>query len=274
MGVRDDGGMSASTPRSARLAAVERSPQAVVAHDRAAWVGLFGADGQVEDPVGSRPHVGRAAIERFYDTFIGPRTITFRRDTDIVLGDTVVRDVELEVVMGKSVRMRIPAYLRYDLTDVAGELKITRLQAFWELPAMIGQFVRSGVAAVPAGLGLSGALLRNQGLGGAGGFLTGLRTGGRRAKRLVSEVLTAAASGDELAVRRRLSEPVQITRGDGVRMGISELAAELAGARVQKLIAAGRFVVAGTDRNGERGVVIAEMTPGRPAIGALRLFVE
>lgn len=69
------------------LAAVEQSPAAAAAHDRAGWAGLFSADGRVEDPVGSRPHVGPDQIGRFYDTFIGPRDITFHRDLDIVHGD-------------------------------------------------------------------------------------------------------------------------------------------------------------------------------------------
>lgn len=266
--------MSAPTPRSALLAAVERSPEATAAHDRMAWVGLFSPDGRVEDPVGSHPHVGHRAIELFYDTFIGPRTIAFDRDVDIVVGNTVVRDLELDVSMGERVRMRIPAYLRYDLTGPADELKIARLQAFWELPLMIGRFARTGTGAVPAGLGLVRALLHNQGLAGAGGFLAGLRTGGRRAKHQLDAVLGAAAAGDELAIKRGLTERAQITRGDDAKLGISELAAELTGARVQKLIAAGRFVVAGVNRAGDRGVVIAELAPGRPALSALRLYLE
>jgi hypothetical protein len=270
--------MSAPTPRSALLAAVERSPAATAAHDRAAWVGLFSADGQVQDPVGSRPHVGHEAIGRFYDTFIGPRTITFHRDADIVVGNTVLRDLELEVAMGSSVRMRIPAYLRYDLigdpNSAADDLKIARLQAFWELPAMIGQFARNGTGAVPAGLGLTGALLRNQGPGGAVGFLSGMHTGGRRAKRHVRAVLTDAAGGDELAVKRRLVEQVQITRGGTVRLGLSEFTSAIAGAQVHKVIAAGRFVVAGLNRDGERAVVIAELAPDGPVISALGLFAE
>jgi Nuclear transport factor 2 (NTF2) domain len=64
---------------SALLAAVERSPEAAAAHDRAGWVGLFTVDGRIEDPVGSRSHVGQAQIGRFYDTFIGPRDIAFDR---------------------------------------------------------------------------------------------------------------------------------------------------------------------------------------------------
>ncbi|MGH3584208.1 MAG: nuclear transport factor 2 family protein, partial [Mycobacterium sp.] len=126
-----------STTRVAVLATVEGSPAAVVAHDRARWVGLFTADGRVEDPVGSRPHVGTDQLERFYDTFIGPRTITFHRDVDVVTGgqersdpgngtggqersdpgngtggqersdpgSTVLRDLVLEVAMGDAVTM-------------------------------------------------------------------------------------------------------------------------------------------------------------------------
>ena len=88
---------------AALLAAVERSPQAAAARDRAAWVGLFTADGRIEDPVGSRPHVGHAQIGRFYDTFIGPRDIEFHRDLDIVSVPVVLRDLELEVAMGPAV---------------------------------------------------------------------------------------------------------------------------------------------------------------------------
>ena len=157
------------------LAAAERSPAAAGAHDRDGWVGLYTANGRVEDPVGSRPHVGTAAIGRFYDTFIGPRDITFHRDVDIVVGTTVIRDLELEVKMASTLTMRIPAYLRYDLEDHDGELKVAALQAFWELPAMVGQFLRSGVRAVPAGVQLSKALVTNQGLGGTLGFLSGFR---------------------------------------------------------------------------------------------------
>ncbi|WP_369027938.1 nuclear transport factor 2 family protein, partial [Nocardia farcinica] len=51
------------------LAAVQASPRAVAAHDRQTWVGLFTADATVRDPVGARPHTGRAAIEKFFDTF-------------------------------------------------------------------------------------------------------------------------------------------------------------------------------------------------------------
>jgi hypothetical protein len=129
--------------RERLLAAVERSPQAAAAHDRAGWVGLFTIDGRVEDPVGSRPHLGRAQIGEFYDTFIGPRDIKFHRDLDIVFGTAVLRDLDLEVAMGSAVTMYIPAFLRYDLREANGDWQIAQLRAYWELPAMMLQFLRT-----------------------------------------------------------------------------------------------------------------------------------
>jgi Nuclear transport factor 2 (NTF2) domain len=140
--------MVAALDRAHLLAAVARSPRAAAAHDRAGWVGLFTGDGRIEDPVGSRPHVGHAQIGRFYDTFIGPRDIEFHRDLDIVVGTAVLRDLELEVSMDSAVTMYIPAFLRYDLRadlrEGHGYWKIAQLRAYWELPAMMLQFLRAG----------------------------------------------------------------------------------------------------------------------------------
>lgn len=168
--------------RDELLAAVERSPQAAAAHDRAGWVGLFTGDARVEDPVGSRPQVGHEAIGRFYDTFIGPRDITFHRDLDIVSGTVVLRDLELEVAMGSAVTVFIPAFLRYDLRPVTGEWQIAALRAYWELPAMMLQFLRTGSGATRPALQLSRALLGNQGLGGTAGIPDRLSPGGPAAQ--------------------------------------------------------------------------------------------
>ncbi|WP_029114096.1 ketosteroid isomerase family protein [Mycobacterium sp. URHB0044] len=264
----------AAPTRAELLAAVEKSPAAAGRHDRRAWVGLFTTGGRIEDPVGSRPHRGRDAIERFYDTFIGPRDITFHRDADVVVGSTVVRDLELEVSMADSLVMRIPAYLRYDVEREDGTLKIAALQAFWELPAMVMQFARGGPAAVPAGLSLSRALLANQGAGGTVGFVSGFRGVGARGKRELAEFLDAACAGDELAIRRRLSDRALITLGDDERMGASELVGVLAGGQARKLIAAGRTVAAGIEAGGRRHVLFADAGAGPPVIGRIRLFTE
>ena len=253
------------------LAAVERSPQAAGAHDREGWVGLFTTDGRVEDPAGSRPHRGRAQIERFYDTFIRPRDITFHRGVDVVSGSTVVRDLTLEVRMGPSVTMMIPAYLRSDL-DAA--LRITRLQAFWELPTMMWQFARTGTAAVPVGLGLLGALLRNQGPSGTAGFLTGFRGATSRGKHHLAELLDDAVAGDQVAVKRRLGDSAQLTGADGERMGTSELVARLHGGRWDGMLRAGHTVVARVQRDGHRLIPFADVDTRPTQIRAVRVFAD
>lgn len=260
--------------RTELLEAVERSPEAAGAHDRAGWVGLFTADGVVEDPVGSRPHCGRHELERFYDTFIGPRDIAFHRDVDVVVGTTVIRNLELEVAMSSAVTMRIPAYLRYDLAAENGEVKITRLQAFWQLPSMVGQFLRNGLRSLPAGGSLTLALLRNQGPAGAAGFVSGFRGVGASGRRQFAGFLADARAGDEVAVRRRLARTASIRLGDAEPLAASDLLARLAGARTHKLIAAGNSVVAAVEQDDNHAVLIADVDPKPFAVKSLRYFTE
>ena len=262
-----------SATRAALLEVVDRSPRATAAHDRAGWVGLFTADGRVEDPVGSRPHVGPMQIGRFYDTFIAPRTITFHRDADIVCGSTVVRDLVLEVGMGPAVSMRIPAVLRYDLRSVVDDWKIERLRAYWELPAMMLQFLGNGAPAVPQALQLTRALLRNQGLRGSAGFAAGFRGARYRGKRTVRGFLDAIAAGDELRAWRSLAPGAEITRGDRTPLKFSMFGAELGGVTPTKLIAAGTFVTASLPGPVPR-VLIAELAGGGTAISRLGYFAE
>ena len=82
---------------------------------------MFTADASVEDPYGSRPHVGLEEIGRFYDTFIAPRQIIFHRDVDLAVGAAVVRDLKLEIVMAPEVRLDVPMHLRYDLRESDGD---------------------------------------------------------------------------------------------------------------------------------------------------------
>jgi hypothetical protein len=256
------------------LATAERSPAAAGARDRRTWIGLFASNGRIEDPVGSTPHRGLAAIGRFYDTFIGPREIRYQPDVDIVFGPTVVRDGELEVTMASTLRLTVPVYIRYDLTDDAGELKIAALSAFWELPAMVGQFLRSGVRGLPAGLQLSRLLLRNQGLVGVLGFLGGFRGIGSGAKGIVAQFLDAACAGDEVGMRRRLARQPRISNGDDLDLSPADLLKHLSGARWRKLIGSGYSVVAATERAGQRSVIFAEVGSEPRTITRIRVFSE
>ncbi|WP_066897666.1 ketosteroid isomerase family protein [Mycolicibacterium houstonense] len=260
--------------RDELLATVELSPQAAGAHDRQGWVGLFAAGGQVEDPVGSRPHRGAVQIERFYDTFIAPRDITFHRDADIVAGSTVIRDLELEVVMSPSVTMRIPAYLRYAVESAPAGPRIGQLQAYWELPSMIGQFARAGLGAVPVGLRLTGALLRNQGPSGALGFAKGLDGVGRPGRRLVAGLLDDLCAGDAVAVQRRLGTGTVICAGDDAPMNASGLLERTAGATWRKPIVSGSSVAAGLEDAGRRAVVIADLARRPLRVTRFRYYTD
>jgi hypothetical protein len=264
--------MVAPVDREQLLAAAERSPRAAAAHDRAGWVALFTADGSVEDPVGSRPHVGHAQIGEFYDTFIGPRDIEFRRDLDIVCGTVVLRDLELEVAMGPAVTISIPAFLRYDLREVNGQWRIGRLRAYWELPAMMLQFLHSGSRAVPPALQLSRGLLTNQGLLGTAGFLTGFRRLGQRHKKLVATFLDAVARGDRPAASRALSPGAAMTLGDDQPIALAELVDRLDGAGRTKMNGAGGTVAVSVDSRHGRGILFADVSWKGNAVSRIRYF--
>lgn len=260
-------------PRSALLDAVDQSPRMAADHDRAGWVGLFTADGRVEDPVGSRPHIGPLQIGRFYDTFIAPRQIVFRHEADIVSETTVIRDVVLEVGMGPVVTMRIPAVLRYDLREVAHEWRVERLRAYWELPAMVLQFTGNGLAAGPQALELGRALIRNQGLRGSLGFAMGFQGARFRGKRTVRAFLDAVVAGDQLRAWRSLGTGALITHGERNPLKFGALSDELAGAAWTKLIASGSSVTASV-RGPRPGVLIADLGAGGGAITRLRYYFE
>jgi hypothetical protein len=254
------------------LAAVERSPQAAAAHDRAGWVALFTGDGRIEDPVGSWPHLGHEQIGRFYDTFIDPRDIKFHRDLDIVFGTVVLRDLELEVAMGSAVTMYIPAFLRYDLREANGEWRIGELRAYWELPAMMLQFLRTGSGAARPALQLSGALLSNQGWRGTAGFMIGFRRAGARHQRLVKTFLDAVARGDTFAAARVLSPNAAITLGDHDTLDLGELLGQLDGAGSTKTISSGPTVVISLNSGHGRGIMFADVAWRGKAINRIRYF--
>jgi hypothetical protein len=258
------------------LAAVERSPQAFTVHDRNGWVGVFTADARVEDPVGSQPHVGHEQIYRFYDTFIGPRDIKFHRDLDIVFGAVVLRDLELEVSMGSAVTMYIPAFLRYDLREdlreANGHWQIAELRAYWDLPAMMLQFLRTGSRAALPALQLSRGLLANQGLRGTAGFVAGFRRVGARHKKLAETFVGDAARGDKFAALRALSSTASTTLGDSDPLDIAELVAQLDGASCTKVISAGSTVAASLNSAHGRGILFADVAWRGNAINQIRYF--
>lgn len=259
--------------RADLLSAAQQSLEAAGARDRDKWIGLFTADGAVEDPVGSRPHRGHVAIGHFYDTFIGPREITYRPEQDLVVGNTVLRDVELQIGMADTLTMRVPTYIRYDLRDEGADLKVAGLSAYWELPAMIGLYARGGLGALPAGIALGRAMVANQGLSGSLGVLSGFKGTFTGAKGLFGRFLDEACGGDEIGVRR-ITANASITHCDDDPLTSSDLVKQLSGGTWSKHIRSGRALAARIDRDGRRCVVIGDLAPDRAVLTKIRVFGE
>ncbi|ALG86143.1 nuclear transport factor 2 family protein [Gordonia phthalatica] len=225
--------------REAMLATAEKSPTAVADHDRTAWLALFDDGGLVNDPVGSAPHRGSEELGAFYDTFIAPNTVVFHPEHDIVCGDTVVRDLTLEIQMADGVTLLVPAHLRYVL---ASPSRIAGLYAHWELPSMVGQMLGKGAGALPVSGRLSLRLLKNQGLAGSLGFARGFVRTGAAHKRI------AAAFFDD-----PVASDAPVTYDAAPAVPSSTLRDELIGWHVGKAIAAGDYVTLSLTRGRPSG---------------------
>lgn len=267
--------MRTRPPEAAELlAAVERSPAAVDAHDRAAWVGLFSHAAQVNDPVGSRPHVGRKAIGKFYDTFIAPNDITFHLKRDVVCGMSVIRDLDLETRMSTGVMLTVPMHLRYDLTLEAGSPVIAGLYAYWELPVMIAQLTRAGWRGALAAAKLTPQLVANQGLAGVTGFMHGLRGVGRAGRRAATGFLVDARGGDVAAMARRLAPGAGLEMPAGTAVSLAVFAENALELRWDKMIMAGRFATVSARSASWVGIVLVEFAARGSGIAAVRVFAE
>lgn len=193
---------------STLLALAHASPEAVAAHDREAWLGLFARHHVVEDPVGGRPVLGGLydrrslrrggePLARFWDTFIAPNHIRFHVERDdIVDGLTVVRDVTIETGLGGGVVARAPMHLLYETTLDDGQPRIRRIAAHWEVAPMFAQVAGIDPAKVRVGMSMAGRMLRHQGLGGSLAFGAAVRSVGERGKRAVRLLVGSAHRGD------------------------------------------------------------------------------
>jgi len=258
-------------PREQLIAYVAQSPKLCAAHDRAGWVGLFAADGQVNDPVGSKPHNGRQEIENFYDTFIAPNQLSFNVSNDIVCGMCVMRDLDILSVMSTGVRVTVPMHLRYELVEEGGGLRIRRLYAHWELGEMLKQQMGS-LNGVLTSFQLTPRMLRYQGVAGVLGFMRGLGGKGRAGKATAARFLAALAAGDAAAAGALLADGCPLEVPCGTRVTLPELAAGTRGLEWRKLIGAGDFTSATVQLGPRRGVALFRFDdPGR--IAALQIFV-
>lgn len=256
------------------LSAVRASPRAVAAHDKNTWVNLFGPDAAVNDPVGSRPHIGRAAIGRFYDTFIGPNAIAFDVRRDLVADHTVLRDLHISTTMSTGATVRVPMHLRYDLAEVDGRWRIARLAAHWELAPMIGQLLRTGPAGIGAACKLGPQLLINQGMGGALGMMKALSSVGRKGKRVVRDLVAALSAADLEQVHVIVDDQAVLEAPAGARVSVEEFTHRVREMRWEKFIAAGRTVSASVDLDGAHGIAMVDFAPRGTKITAITVYLD
>ncbi|CAA0079351.1 Uncharacterised protein [BD1-7 clade bacterium] len=189
------------------LEQVKKSPAAVAVHDKRAWMSIFAKYHVVEDPVGSTPHVGGlydnatgargdGALSRFFDCFIQPNKIGFDVQQDVVCGNHVVRDLNINIEMSPAVKVTVPMHLLYELTEEDGEWKIQRLAAHWELMPMMGQLFGKGFACAGVLTGLTVRMLKLQGIGGMLGFSKAVFNIGNAGKTGVHQMLRAINGGE------------------------------------------------------------------------------
>jgi len=114
--------------------------------DKQAWLNLYADDALLKDPVGTSPlepsgegHKGKAAIEGFWDTVIGPSNITLNVKKRIISGPkncAVLQEVVNDMGDGKSTKVEMIA--TYEVNDAG---LITEMCAYWNFDELLSQMV-------------------------------------------------------------------------------------------------------------------------------------
>lgn len=255
-----------------KIDCINKSPAAVAAHDKAAWLALFTHDSLVNDPVGSRPHQGHEEISRFYDTFIAPNKIRFNVQHDTVCGNTVVRDLVIETTMSTGLQVDVPTHIRYELIVDNGVLKVHCLYAHWELMPMVLQTLKQGLTGLLTYAKLSVHMVRCQGIGGVIGFMRGFGGVGKRGKLRAEEWLTAISQGDSVNARSLVAAGAELHMPGEEHCGLDVIAERMQGLQWRKLTAAGKTVTATVTLNDQQGLVYMVLNRKRHIIEARFYF--
>jgi hypothetical protein len=262
------------------LALVQKSPEFVRAHDRAGWLGLFGKDGFIEDPVGSPPApVADGTLGRFWDTFIGPNEVIFEVLKDYQVGRAVYRDVVIHTKIGESVRVDVPAYLLYEVAPDG--TYVERMGAHWRMANLSLGAMKMGPAAWLEMTKLFARMLRLMGLTWVGGYLAALWDGVRgRGPRALERLAQAIGERDVPGLADVFADDqAAIALGSDSATPRTLLGLLPAGAKltVEAPVSAGwrtgfRFRITGESGATVAGLGLAEFAPGSARITRLRLF--
>jgi steroid delta-isomerase len=111
---------------SDKIAVVNRYIQAFADSNMDIIRDLFAEDAVVEDPVGSEPHVGIAAIEAFYEQSVpGPTTLELT-GTPRCAGNAVA--FPFNAVVGDTLRIEI-----IDVFEFNAAGKVVSMRAYWSM---------------------------------------------------------------------------------------------------------------------------------------------
>lgn len=121
-----------------------------MAGDKDAWLALYTDDAEVADPVGVSPfdpagagHRGKAAIEKFWDTVIGPANLTITPGKRCPSGaNTCAVPMTAVNDMGNGISTTVEMIAVYEVND---EGKITSMKAYWDWGVMESQLRELGL---------------------------------------------------------------------------------------------------------------------------------
>jgi len=251
------------------LAVAAASPDAAGRRDKKAWLDLFAATGEVEDPVGSltcRKDVdGR--LGRFFDTFIAPTEIRFDVHQDIVDNDTVLRDVTIHTRFPSGAALAVPAHVIYGMVREGGAVRIGRLAAHWELLTMIVAMFSCGFRGIATMVALSWRMLRVQGVRGYLSYTKALFTGvSRHRGRALARAAIAAINARDDAAWARLCCRDNPLAFPGVPDGMTF--------ETERVIVCGWTATVGLHAAGRRiGVLLLDIAPADGAMAGARLLL-
>ncbi len=278
--------------REALLDLAKSSPEAVAVHDQKAWVNLFATYGMIEDPVGSTPHIagvfdsksesrGRGPIERFFRTFIAPNDIHFDVLHDTVCGNTVCRELTIELALQGRVEAQVPMHLFYEIIEENDALRIQRLAAHWELLPMIKQVLGKGAPGIVAMCVLGWKMMSIMGLKGALGFSRGFLGIGHQGKELAQLFSYELEFKNPLRFQELFDlETAEIhLPADGSPQSPMEFLENFQGTlSISNMLAAGYCVTGAMklERDGEtiRGIALIEFNSKSKKIHRVKLFHE
>jgi steroid delta-isomerase len=120
---------------------IRQSREAVRAHDREGWLGLWAPDAVIQDPVGPSPfdatgngHSGPEAIAAFYDNVIAANeSITFTIRQSILCGEEAANVGVIRITFAGGSAVEVDGVYTYRRSP---EGKIASLRAYWEPDAI------------------------------------------------------------------------------------------------------------------------------------------